>query len=128
MDNIHYNKHIINHLLYRQNIQQKQLQCEKQSVAVGEAVTDRVSCTHTDGVRHVTPAKSDPCGYFGAGLFDGGGWSCEPFAGRSVGRCHPHGEACYAAVGAAHPPSSAQCTWHDWVAQGDGPSLEGALI
>lgn len=87
--------------------------------------TDPVVCTGTGGERHVTPARSESLGLWGAGLPGGGGLPYAPSVACS-GEQLPQGVACQG--DAAHPPRTGRRTWPGWVALGAGPWQVVGLI
>lgn len=76
-----------------------------------------MACTGTGGERHVTPARSESCGPWGAGLSGGGGLPCAPSV--ACGGETPQGVACQG--DASHPPRIGRRTWPGWVALGAEP-------
>lgn len=76
-----------------------------------------MACTSTGGEIHVTPARSESRGSWGAGLPGGGGLLCAPSV--ACGGQPPQRVACQG--GAAHPPRTGRHIWPGWVVQGAGP-------
>lgn len=117
--------------IYKQNIHMKQLAITTPTTTQHNAAqckqcrTDPVACTGTGGETHVTPARSEPLGLWGAGLPGGGGLPCAPSV-ACRGEQLPQGVACQG--DAAYPPRTGRRTWPGWVALGVGPWQVVGLI